>query len=480
MASGKNDKGAKTTAEHRRRRVRKNIDRLKSAEEKGAVARVAELEKLLEKTDKELEDVNEAELGEAMDVDGDEAESPKEEETLIVPPAEPEKKQDGTSESESGKKSNTSKPAESDPVEEADGKKKGKAVRSVEVPQKKVKLFETDDSSTEMSDSGAETSGSEMFVSDSSKRRAKRHKANVYTDPELGEALYTVQVGTTTNQNGVTFESVAWANESGRKLFLNRFIYKNKKGVARYRLCESAASEEYETSPPAHMNASSSANRCGDERLASGGPKYTRRHIRAILGVAWKCDGLEPDRDDLNLIDPDLVTSYRGVRTYVLVVWQVGKNIEDVRRSWETRQALRERLGKEKADKLIYNCASDAEDKWEERVTGRRTATTRSPSVSAGLAKSEIKRHREESLRRESKKASKSPSPRATRSSKSPAPNGTDTDIERLRLEFMTSWFELLGMSTGDFTTDFKNLDRAEKRDCVAAWQEEKAAILAN
>lgn len=477
MASGKNDKErAKTTAEHRRSRVTKNIERLKKVDDKGAVARVAQLEKLLEKTDEELEDVNDAELGEAME--GVETESPNQEETPLVQPAEPEQKQDGTSKSESGNKSNTSKAAESDHVEEANGK--GKGVQSVEVPQKKVKLFEADDSSTETSDSGAETSGSELFVSDSSKGRAKRHKANVYTDPELGEALYTVQVGTTTNQNGVTFESVAWANESGRKLFLNRFIYKNKKGVARYRLCESAASEKYETSPPAHMNASSSANRCGDERLASGGPKYTRRHIRAILGVAWKCDGLEPDRDDLNPIDPDLVKSYRGVRTYVLVVWQVGKKIEDVQRSWETRQALRERLGKEKADKLIYNCASDAEDKWEERVTGRRTATTRSPSVSAGLAKSEIKRYREESLRPESKKASKSPSPKATRSSKSPAPNGTDTDIERLRLEFMTSWFELLGMSTGDFTTDFKNLDRAEKRDCVAAWQEEKAAILAN
>lgn len=79
-----------------------------------------------------------------------------------------------------------------------------------------------------------------------------------------------------------------------------------------------------------YINTFSSANRCRDKKLVSGRLKYTRCYIYAILGVAWKCDSLKPDCDDLNLINLDLVRSYRGVRTYVLVVWQVGKNIKDV------------------------------------------------------------------------------------------------------------------------------------------------------
>jgi hypothetical protein len=40
--------------------------------------------------------------------------------------------------------------------------------------------------------------------------------------------------------------------------------------------------------------------------------------------------------------------------------------------------------------------------------------------------------------------------------------------LEELREEFLTNYLELLGLS------NFKELDRDQKRDCLAAWKDEK------
>lgn len=112
----------------------------------------------------------------------------------------------------------------------------------------------------------------------------------------------------------------------------------------------------------------------------------------AILGVAWP--GRDSDnlsRDDLDLINPDYIPMseekkrWSDVPIYVIIAWKT----RDI--TWETRLMLRIRLELYiKADRLIYKCVLDAENRYEKAMTGKLLAYSRSPSVSDGLAQEDI------------------------------------------------------------------------------------------
>ncbi|KAF4446550.1 hypothetical protein F53441_9824 [Fusarium austroafricanum] len=307
-------------------------------------------------------------------------------------------------------------------------------------------------------DSEAESDGNDSDVSsafDSNSDSDSGSDSAAFSDQEYGKALYTFP-GTKPVKD---VKTVGWSG--GR--FTGYINMYGKKSVARYRLERSAFPAQYEDSPPKEEKVSNPKNRHGDELNDSGKLKYTKRHIRGIMAVAWKPAGPGVSRNDLDCINPDLVDNWRGVPTYVLIAWDIDG---DIHKTWETRACLRDRWGKKDADIAIYEAAEEAEERYVEAKTGKRPAKSRSPSV--GLAQGHVRKHREKSLG--TNRSSPSRSARAIRASKTPQ-RRTKT-IEELRVEFLNNYLELLGAE------DFTDLSNSEKRDCIAAWNEEKSLLL--
>ncbi|KAF4448242.1 hypothetical protein F53441_8328 [Fusarium austroafricanum] len=276
-----------------------------------------------------------------------------------------------------------------------------------------------------------------------------------FSDEEYGKALYTF-LGTK------PFKDVKTVGWSGGRFtgYINMY---GKKSAARYRLERSAFPAQYEDSPLKDEKVSNPKNRNGDELLDSVKFKYTKRHIRGIFRVAWKSTGPGVSWHDLDCINPDLVDNWRSVPTYVLIAWDIDG---DIHKTWETRACLRDRWGKKDADIAIYEAAAEAEDRYVEAKTGKRPAKSRSPSV--GLAQGHVRKHREKSLG--TNRSSPSGSTRAIRASETPQ-RRTKT-IEELRVKFLNNYLKLLGEE------DFTDLSISKKRDCIAAWNEEKSLLL--
>ncbi|KAF9771185.1 hypothetical protein IL306_011188 [Fusarium sp. DS 682] len=306
------------------------------------------------------------------------------------------------------------------------------------------------------SDSETESDGSD-FDSNSDLDPDSDSDSAAFSDEEYGKALYTFP-GTKPVKN---VKTVGWSG--GR--FTGYINMYGKKSVARYRLERSAFPAQYEDSPPKEEKVSNPKNRHGDKLMDSGKFKYTKRHIRGIMAVAWKSAGPGVSRNDLDCINPDLVDNWRGVPTYVLIAWDIDGDGLNIKKTWETRACLRDRWGKKDADIAIYEAAEEAEDRYVEAKIGKRPAKSKAPSV--GLAQSHVLKHREKSLG--VKRSSPSRSTHAVRASKSP-PRDIKT-VEELKTEFLNDYLELLGVK------DFTDLSSEERRDCIAAWRVEKSAL---
>jgi hypothetical protein len=107
-----------------------------------------------------------------------------------------------------------------------------------------------------------------------------------------------------------------------------------------------------------------------------------------------------------------------------------------LKKTWETRQTLRTRWGKKLADKVIFQAACKAEERYNEYLTGRRIATSRSPSV--GLVHNTTREQRDKSIRSQSK-------------------------LEVFRKRYL----ELAGVA------DFEELSAASKADLTREWMRE-------
>ncbi|RBA14411.1 hypothetical protein FPRO05_03203 [Fusarium proliferatum] len=283
--------------------------------------------------------------------------------------------------------------------------------------------------------------------------------AGAFSDEDYGKALYTFPG--TQPVKGV--KTVGWSG--GR--FTGYINMYGKKNVARYRVQRSSFPAQYEDEPPKEEKVSNPANRHGDELKANGKFKYTKRHIRGIMAVAWKPLGLGVSRNDLDDIDPDLVekAKWGRVPTYVLIAWDIDGDGRNIKKTWETRACLRTRWGKKDADIAIYEAAVEAENRYEEAMAGKRPARSKSPSV--GLAQKHVIQQREKSLG--VNLSSPSISTHAGRSPKSPP---TDIkNIQELRAEFTSDYLELLGYKS------IKDLSPSERADFVAAWGERKSAL---
>ncbi|EXK83420.1 hypothetical protein FOQG_12282 [Fusarium oxysporum f. sp. raphani 54005] len=280
-----------------------------------------------------------------------------------------------------------------------------------------------------------------------------------FSDEDYGKALYTFPG--TKPVKGV--KTVGWSG--GR--FTGYINMYGKKSVARYRVERSSFPAQYEDSLPKEEKVSNPVNRHGDELKDNGKFKYTKRHIRGIMAVAWKPVGLGVSRNDLDCINPDLVRDWKRVPTYVLIAWDIDGDGRNIKKTWETRACLRTRWGKKDADIAIYEAAAEAEDRYEEAKTGKRPAKSKSPSV--GLAQSHVIKQREKSLG--VNLSSPSRSTHAGRASKSPPRD--IKNVQELRAEFMDDYLELLGYES------FNDLSPSEKADCVVAWRERKSALSA-
>ncbi|GAB1319511.1 Chromo domain-containing protein [Madurella fahalii] len=400
-------------------------NRLLRAEKEGQKDQIARLEEALKQKDEELAALTAEEL-QAMDIDNDE----------------------GQDNSDENKDDDTTR-NEGQGGEEVVIKKEEDEESTTGKVEEKEKAKVGAEQNNKASDEALFVGDGPDVDSDSDSDSA------AFFDEENHKALFTFP-GT---QPAKDAKTVGWT--SGRSTdFINMH---GKKSAARYRIERSAYPAEYEDNLPAEEKVSNPKNRYGDERLDNGKFKYTKRHIRGIFGVAWKSAGTRTSRNDLDDINPDLVNNWRNTITYVLIAWQIGESIQ---KSWEPRSCLRDRWGKKDADLAIYEAAVEAEDRYMEAKTGNRPAKSRSPS--AGLAESHIRKHREKSLG-----VGRSSPSRSTRAKSSKSPQSKTKSLDELKDQFLANYFELLGVE------DFADLSRDEKRDCIAAWEEEKLAAAA-
>ncbi|KAF2010517.1 hypothetical protein BU24DRAFT_467140 [Aaosphaeria arxii CBS 175.79] len=132
-----------------------------------------------------------------------------------------------------------------------------------------------------------------------------------------------------------------------------------------------AWTERYGQQPPTKLKVTVPGNRYGDERDSKGNPRYGQNHIQGIYGVAFWEDGDLEQQTVEELLNPD--GERRLDPAYVLIGWDRKLNGRDIEKCWETRQCLRQRNGKVKADKQISNAAVQSQEKfndWYEEYTG--------------------------------------------------------------------------------------------------------------
>jgi hypothetical protein len=279
-------------------------------------------------------------------------------------------------------------------------------------------------------------------------------------DSEYGASLFR-RPGPKLGQDVTT---VGWAG-GRRTQYINMY---GKKSAARYRLESSAETAEYEDEQPESQRVSNPNNRYGDFTQPNGKPKFTKRHIRGIFGIAWAGVNSGNYRDDLKLIDPNLHHKPWPI-TYVLVAWDVNG---ETKKTWEPRQTLRVRWGKKDADIAIFKAAWEAEERCEEAQTGKRTAHSRSPSH--GLVEDTARQFREQSLAAKPvsfSRGSRSPVPE----NMSPEPMASTASMEELAeqlAKFKIAYCECAGVSR------FQDLGPGDKADFVASWQHQKSQLV--
>ena len=256
-----------------------------------------------------------------------------------------------------------------------------------------------------------------------------------------------------------------------------------KKSAARYRIEDAADTAEYEdslqTEDKKQQCVTLRKNRFGDRKLDNDKWEFTKRHMRSIYGVAWEGAGTGDSAADLKLIEP-----YEGrprwPGTYVLVAWVTGTypdtngaSKEKIEKAWETRATLRARWGTKSADENIYKAACEAEMRYEEAVTGKRRAVSRTPSV--GLIDADLRRFREQSLAADRASSSGNRQSLVPGTSRSGTPGVRASSVQSLAgllEEFKLGYCECAGVAS------FKDLDAADKADFVQAWQLAKAKAI--
>ena len=431
----------------RKRRTEKTLTRLRAQAKEEDKERIARLEAALEQSEEQLQDSTD--LDNDLDpMDGVET--------------------DASDQAVDGGQSSSSNSGSADATQAQaqGGNSNPQQVEANANPPSTVKT-EPDDGNDDEDDDDDDTP---LFVPETEPEPASEPE-----DPEYGAPLFT-RPGPQLGDNVTT---VGWT--SGRKAqYINMY---GKKSAARYRIEDAADTAEYEdslqTEDKKQQCVTLRKNRFGDRKLDNDKWEFTKRHMRSIYGVAWEGAGTGDSAADLKLIEP-----YEGrprwPGTYVLVAWVTGTYLdangaskEKIEKAWETRATLRARWGTKSADENIYKAACEAEMRYEEAVTGKRRAVSRTPSV--GLIDADLRRFREQSLapdRASSSGNRQSLVPGTSRSGTSEVRASSVQSLAGLLEEFKLGYCECAGVAS------FKDLDAADKADFVQAWQLAKAKAI--
>ena len=446
----------------RKRRTEKTLTRLRAQAKEDDKERIARLEAALEQSEEQLRDSTD--LDNDLDpMDGVETDASDQ----AVDGGQSSNSNSGqSSNSNSGQSSSSnSGSADATPAQAQGGNSNPQQVEANANPASTVKT-EPDDGN----DDDDDNHDTPLFVPETEPDPASEPE-----DPEYGAPLFT-RPGPQLGDNVTT---VGWT--SGRKTqYINMY---GKKSAARYRIEDAADTAEYEdslqTEDKKQQCVTLRKNRFGDRKLDNDKWEFTKRHMRSIYGVAWEGAGTGDSAADLKLIEP-----YEGrprwPGTYVLVAWVTGTypdtngaSKEKIEKAWETRATLRARWGTKSADENIYKAACEAEMRYEEAVTGKRRAVSRTPSV--GLIDADLRRFREQSLAADRASSSGNRRPLVPGTSRSGTPGVRASSVQSLAgllEEFKLGYCECAGVAS------FKDLDAADKADFVQAWQLAKAKAI--
>ncbi|KAH8726700.1 hypothetical protein GQ44DRAFT_152341 [Phaeosphaeriaceae sp. PMI808] len=280
-------------------------------------------------------------------------------------------------------------------------------------------------------------------------------KDNDPDSEEYGPPLVSIPVPKTTEGD----DTVGWTKLWG-KLYINRY---GEKSHATYRV-EKDCVNDYEK--PEEENINNLLNRRGHLKVNENSTerKYTRRHINRILAVAWQgsiattADDEYDRLEDLDLIDPAIKpdkTKYP--RTYVYVRWLIDGEFV---KTWEPRTELQVRYGAKLANDIIFTAAKEQEERYSDAKTGKRRASSRSPSV--GLAEGAVREEREKSLDAERKRGTRETTPRT-------AAKVSDL-VQKLMDEFKEMHLAIKGVEF------YEELNAEEKAEFFEDWKQYKAA----
>jgi hypothetical protein len=211
---------------------------------------------------------------------------------------------------------------------------------------------------------------SNVKLSTDQQRSIKAGVLDIHKPPEKSNPQDPVPcVGTLSDQllypNCAEIKTVGWGEHRGI-FYINQYGPINTPIWRKEKIPSPGWSEPDAVKP--YSKVTNSANRNGDMKDPRTGKKrYGRRHIEGIYGVAFAEDRDNyPDNPEARLDPTNGCTDH----VYVLINWDISLNKIYTEKKWEPRTALRERYGKEEADKLIFKAASQSERQFKLWLNG--------------------------------------------------------------------------------------------------------------
>ncbi|KAF2197902.1 hypothetical protein GQ43DRAFT_494748 [Delitschia confertaspora ATCC 74209] len=191
------------------------------------------------------------------------------------------------------------------------------------------------------------------------KAEATRQAVDLANDEE---ALY---ISDTTIQypKNVPIQTVAWGSGPG-KFYIIQLGSSGRTVYRRDRDFVVVKGNDTEWKEGDHSKKICTMNRFGEKKDDRDKIIYTKRHLKAVYGVPLDLEKHHTVERALEELNPDTLRD-RWETVHILVGWDLLLNGE-ITKAWETRTSLRQRWGKDNADRIIYEAACRAEKRYQE------------------------------------------------------------------------------------------------------------------
>lgn len=151
-------------------------------------------------------------------------------------------------------------------------------------------------------------------------------------------------------------KTVAYNFNRGTEEYINRYGGENP-----WFRVESIPDKTFNANDAGMENFGNRKSRPSYELADNGKLKYTRRHIRGVLAIAFvgSVGNATDIRKDVELINPENIKD-RWPIVRVRILWDLDNDGKNMVKVWEPMTTLRDRWGTKKANQAVYDGACDA------------------------------------------------------------------------------------------------------------------------